>query len=125
MAAGNLDLTLEQGATYRRQFLWRHPSQDGGTTPGALYDLSGCTAHMQIRQRAGTDILVDLNDTDGIALGGTAGTIAILISSDRTMSLTVLKAVYDLYVHFPNGDVVKVLDGKVTVIPTITSPVTP
>lgn len=123
MAAGKLDLTLEQGATYRRQLLWRHPSADGGTTPGDPYNLTGCTAHMQIRTKVGGDVLVDLNDQDGITLGGSAGTIEIVVSSSRTMSLTVTKAVYDLYVHFPNSDVVRVLDGKVTIDPTITSPV--
>jgi hypothetical protein len=125
VAAGNLDLALEQGATYRRLLLWRHPSADG-TTPGPTYDLTDCTAHMQIRPRVGDPtVLVDLTDEDGINLGGTAGTIEIVISAAQTMAIAVLKAVYDLYVHFPNGDVVKVLDGKVAITPTVTSPVFP
>lgn len=81
---------------------------------------------MQIRPRVGDPtVLADLTDTAGINLGGAAGTIEIVISAAQTMALTGTKAVYDLYVHFPNGDVVKVLDGKVTITLSVTSPVFP
>lgn len=126
MAAGKLDLDVEQGATFRRQLLWRQPSPDGGTTLGAPYDLTGAVAHMQVRGKAGLDpVLIELSDTDGLTLGGTAGTIDIVISSARTASLTVKKAVYDLYVIFDGGtgDAVRIVEGAVNVDQSVTLPV--
>lgn len=121
------DLNIDQGATYRRSMLWRQPQtpeQVAANEPGTPYDLTNCRAHMQIRKKVNKEILVQLFDGDGITLGGPAGTIDIVMRSDQTMLLELKRpGVYDLYVIFPSGDVVRVIQGKVNVSLTVTDPV--
>lgn len=124
MAAGNLSMALEQGATYRQQLRWMQPpAPDAASTdPRVPYDLTGCTAHMQIRTKVNNPVLVELYDGDGITVNPD-GTIDIVIASERTMVLEVKKAVYDLYVTFPNGDSMRVIQGPITVSLAVTDPV--
>lgn len=124
MAAGKLDLSLEQGATWRRQLTWHDPGPDADTL-GPLKDLTGCTAHLQIRNKVGGTMLLELTDESGITLGGTAGTIDILFTGAQTLTLTVKSAVYDLYVIFIGDDPRRVLEGKVSVDFTVTTPIEP
>lgn len=125
MTAATLDIVIEQGATWDRQLLWREavpPNSDPGTL-GDLKDLTGASAHMQVRVKPGGSMLAELTSAAGITLGGTAGTIDILMTGAQTMALNVKTAYYDLYVIFPGDDPRKVITGKVTIIPTVTSPV--
>jgi len=123
MAAGTVNISLEQGATYRQRLRWLQPVDP--STPDATpvpYDLSGCTAHMQIRTKVNAPVLIELYDGDGITLGAD-GVIDLVITSERTMLLELKKAVYDLYVNFPGGDSLRVIQGAVTVSLTVTDPV--
>lgn len=130
MAAGKLNIAIEQGATWRRRLTWHEPAPDN-SDPGTLgppKDLTNCTAHMQIRQKAGTPVLVNLTDANGgIVLGGDAGTIDIVITAAQTASVTLKAAAYDLYVTFPPAndgeapDVRRVLEGTVTNDLTVTT----
>lgn len=123
MAAGTKDLFIEQGATFAMSLLWRRESPDGGVTPGALYDLTGCTARSQLRTAIGAvPALLELTEVAGITLGGVAGTILYVITDEQTMLLVVKKALYDLYVTFPSGETRRVLKGKVIIDPTVTDP---
>ena len=124
MAAGKLDIGIEQGATWRRQLTWYDTPPAGGPagSQGPLKDLTGCTAHMQIRDRIGGTVLVDLTDTAGITLGGAAGTITIVITAEQTRAITGKKGVYDLYVIFPGDDERRVLEGAVANDLSVTQP---
>ncbi len=124
MAAGTLNIAIEQGATWRRQLTWYDPPPTGSPagTQGPLKDLTGCAAHMQIRDRIGGTVLVDLTDTAGITLGGVAGTIDIVITAAQTRAITGKKGVYDLYVTFPGDDERRVLEGAVTNDLSVTQP---
>ena len=128
MADSDADLYIEQGATYRRSMLWRQPKtpeQEEAGAPGTPYDLTDCRAHMQIRKKVNAaEVLCELFDGDGITLGGEDGTIAIEISPERTMELELKRAgAYDLYVIFPSGVILRVIQGKVNVSLTVTDPV--
>lgn len=133
MAAATLDITIEQGATWRQSLTWYQPD---GVTP---YDLTGAQARLQLRSAHGTAVLVDLNEkgtagatlgTDGvtpvsdgqIALGGATGTIDIVMLASATERLNLRKAAYDLTVKVAAGDTDRVLEGKVTIKPSITEP---
>ena len=129
MAAATLDLTIEQGATFRLSFVYGTRGADdvdGNPTIGTPHNLTGCSAKMQIRQRAGEPVLIDLETvTDpsvaGIMLGGVDGTVAIHIPDELTDTLVVRRARYDLKIIYPSGDERRILKGKVTIDPATTT----
>lgn len=65
--------------------------------------------------------LVDFSDGPGIALGGPAGTIALVIAAEGTAVLPApFDGVWDLEIELDNGDVVPLLEGTVHVTPEVT-----
>lgn len=116
MAAGKLKLAIEQGATFRKLLTWKT-----GATPVAV-DLTGCTARMQIRSdiASATPLVTLTTENGGIALGGVAGTIEIIITAAATAAFTWTTGVYDLEVVLANGDVRRLVYGAVSVSPEVT-----
>lgn len=120
MAAGVLNLSIEQGATYRKSMTWKTG------TPLAVVPLTGYTARMQLR-RAVTDTLPLVSITDvlsasgQIVLGGVAGTVEIHITDTATMSL-LTGGVYDLELMppSPSTDVKRLIQGKYTLSLNVT-----
>ena len=98
-------------------------------TPKDPIDITSYTARMQIRTAdadAGGEILFELTDvadTDGnvLELGGTAGTVEIVIQADTTETFEWDEGEYDLELvspttaKYPNGFVTRLLEGVVTV----------
>lgn len=111
------NLTIEQGATWRPDpFVMRDKQTQ---TP---LDLTGCIARMHIRNRLSSpDIILALTTENGrITLGGTAGTIALYISDEDTALLDFSNAVYDIELEYPNGDVVRFMQGAVLLSKEVT-----
>src|SRR4051812_40239101 len=102
MAAGNYDLYIEQGSTFRYSLIYAF--YDGTLDPdghpvATPYDLTGCVARMQIRQRRGTEVLISATTTNGGIVfddDPTTGKITITITDEATDSLSMSKAKYDL-----------------------------
>jgi hypothetical protein len=132
MSAQTRDLYVEMGTTVRRSFVW-YPrtsvtlAADGSVSAviGPPFNLTGCSARMQIRKKPGTAVLVSITTASGgIVLGGQTGEIDFVLSATLTSTLPA-KAItyelqYDLEVEFTSGDVRRVVEGKVTVSPDIT-----
>lgn len=121
MAAGKCDLSIEQGATFRTRLTIKAGS------PATVIDLTGYTAKMQFRAAATSTSPVIMTVSSGTAppatgltLGGSAGTIDILIAAADTDPITATRAVYDLEITAPNGDVTRVLKGSVLFDPEVT-----
>lgn len=117
MAAAKLTLAINQGATFAKRLTWQ-----AGAPPVAV-DLTGCTARMQIRSEiASSTILCSLTtENGGITLGGTAGTIEILISATTTANFAFEEAVYDLEIVMSDGITVhRLVGGAITVSPEVT-----
>jgi len=116
MAAGKLKLAIEQGATFRKLLTYK------AGTPAVAVNLTGCTARMQIRSAiTSPTVLVNLTtENGGIVLGGTAGTIELIITDTATAAITWTTGVYDLEIVFPSGDVRRLVYGTVTVSPEVT-----
>lgn len=112
--AKGYDLCLQQGATFRRVIRWK--------ADGALVDLTGYTARMQIRAtaEAATTLLDLTTENNRIALGGAAGTITLSISATDTAALPAGRAVYDLELVAPDGTVTNLLGGVATIPRNIT-----
>lgn len=116
MSAGKFDLEIEQGATYRRVF----KMQDANKNP---IDLTGYTADMQIRMTAkAPSALATLSTVTGeIVIGGTDGTIQLVIPAKMTSGFNFAAAVYDLRLTAPDGlERDRLLEGAVTVDPAVT-----
>lgn len=115
MPAFKYDLTIEQGATFKKTFVWTFPD-------GSVQNLTGWTARMQIRRRVSDDeVLVELTtENDMIVLGGTAGTIYLEIPSTTTVDLPeVNNGRYDL--ELISGDeVTRLVEGEVRISAEVT-----
>ena len=114
MNAGTVHLSCPQGATYRRNILWRIGS--------APVNVNGYAARMQVRETYDSvDYLVSLTtENDGIVLGGASGTISLYISDEDTSNFRVGVYVYDLELVAPNGDVTRLIEGRFQVTPGAT-----
>lgn len=113
MLAGELNLTIEQGAT----FLLTLFDQDD---TGAPVNLSGYTARMQLRTtKAASTAVLELTTENGrISIDGAAGQINLSIAAADTNSLTG-SGFYDL--ELVNGAIVeRFIEGQYTVSEQVT-----
>jgi hypothetical protein len=115
--AGKLDLTIEQGATFRHQLQVKQG--DGTGAPAA--DLTGYTARMQIRTEVGSpNILISLTTENGrITITPLTGLIDLQISATDTAALAFEVAAYDLEL-VSAGVVTRLVQGKVKLSPEVT-----
>lgn len=116
MPAKQLDITIEQGATFVMNVTW----QDSTGTP---IDLTGFTAKMQARYKYSDPApLVTFSTADDtITLGGVEGTIAIAGLAPLPALTDVKTGVYDLELTDPStGKITRLLQGKVTFSPEVT-----
>ena len=111
-----VELVIEQGATFRRTFTWLTG------TPSAPVNLTGYSARMQIRKTtASSAVYATLTSANGgIVLGGAAGTIELFISAVDTAAYSWSTGVYDLELVAPSGDVRRLIGGAVRVDPEVT-----
>jgi hypothetical protein len=109
---GTYNITCPQGATWDRTFT----VNVGGTA----LNLTGYTAAMQVRESAdaGTAI-ISLTNGSGITLGGTAGTIAVVISSAQTAGAASGSYSYDLELN-SGGTITRLLEGSFNVTGNVT-----
>lgn len=121
---GAYNLCINQGATYTRTFIWSAgvccAAGQGGTvgaTP-TLVDLTGYTAEMQFRPYAlSTTLYYDASSN--ITLGGTAGTIALVIPASVTETFIWFQGVYDLLLTDSSGNVTRLLAGSIVISPGV------
>lgn len=115
--AAIFDFSVDQGSTKRFNFTWSHNTGTAESPVWTPYDLTGCSARMQIRIAHQKPVLVEVNDTttDGsLTLGGAAGTVDVWLSDENTDLLDTKTTQYDIEVTFPSGDTYRVLQGKIT-----------
>lgn len=105
-----LKFTIYQGATFRRPLRWLNPDK----TP---IDLTGCAARMQVREDIDAPaVLLELSTDNGrIALGGTAGTVELLVDAVTTAAIAWESGVWDLEIAHPGGDVTRLAEGPISV----------
>lgn len=114
IAPGLLNLTFSQGATWKLTMTYTN-------NEGAPVDLTNYTARMQARTsfEAGTAAL-SLTSNSGIALGGTAGTIDLLVPATTTAAIAAEQYVYDLEIESASNEVTRVVQGTLIVTPEVT-----
>lgn len=99
-----LDLSLYRSDNFNHQITW----QDADGNP---IDLTSYTAKMQARKTVSTTtVLMTATDTDGLVLGGAAGTIDIQLTPAQT-NISNQDNVYDLELTSPAGFITTVVQG--------------
>ena len=109
---GTYNLTVYQGANFDRTFTV--------TQGGSALNLTGYTSAMQVREAAdSTAYLLSLTSGSGITLGGTAGTIAVAITSAQSSALSAGSYAYDLEL-IAGSQITRLLQGSVNVVGNVT-----
>lgn len=109
MPAAKQNLRIEQGATFRTDLQWI-----ANTNP---VNITGYQARMQIRNKVSSpEFIYEMTTENGCITFKDAekGQIQLFISNVDTASFIFDSAVYDLEFVAPNGDVTRLLEGKVT-----------
>lgn len=109
---GTYNIVCPQGATFDRTFTIK--------VNNAALDLTSYTAAMQVREsyNSGT-ALVSLTNGSGITLGGTAGTVGVVISSTASAAIAAGAYSYDLEIN-SGGVVTRLLEGSFVVTGNVT-----
>lgn len=94
--AAKIDLTIETGVTFTRTFVWRKEDQ-------SRRSLAGLRAKMQIREKPGSPVLVELSSADGHIIlegteveGDTTGVFVLNIPGPLTIGIKKPNATYDI-----------------------------
>lgn len=115
MTAGTHNITVEQGATFTLSAVYKDSA-------GAVVDLTGYTARMQIRKRKSTTTtLSDSTTANGeIAITALSGLVVVTIPAATTADFEGKTAFYDLELEDAAGTVTRLLEGVVTISKEVT-----
>lgn len=116
MNAIKINLTIKQGATFKKVVTWQVGK------PLTPVDLTGCTARAQVREDIDSaEVLLELTtENHRVVLGGVAGTIELYVSAEDTALINWERGAYDLNIILANGEVVRRLEGSVSVSKGVT-----
>lgn len=115
MAAGSLDITIEQGATWNLVLTWK--------INGSAVNLTSYIARMQVRvdtEDSETILSLTTEAGGGIVLGGALGTITLSRSATQTAALAAGEYVYDLELQSSGGEVTRLVQGSFIVSAEVT-----
>jgi hypothetical protein len=108
---GIYNITCPQGATFSRRFTY--------SIGGTAVNLGGYTAALQVREQYDTTPVLSLTSGSGITLGGTAGTIDVVVASTASAAITAGQYLYDLELT-TSGTVTRLLQGVWVHTPEVT-----
>jgi len=114
MTPGQVNFLCPQGSTFRRTITY--------TIDDIPVDLSGYSSRLQVRQNYySTDTILDIaTSSSAITLGGSAGTVSILVDADTTAEFPPGTWLYDLEVESSGGVVDRLIEGNFVVTPEVT-----
>jgi len=114
MAAGTLDFTIEQGATFNLLLTWK--------IDGTPVNITNWTARLAARVDVeDSEVILSLTTSNGgITLGGAAGTISLNQTATQTAVLPAGTYVYDLELISAVGVVTRLVQGELDISPEVT-----
>ena len=113
MTPGKVNFLCPQGSTFRKTITYKLDE--------VPVNLTGYSSRLQVRQtHYDTNLVVSLTSASGITLGGSAGTIDLLIAASATALFEAGNFVYDLEVQSPNGTVDRLIEGSFIITPEVT-----
>ncbi|HJX58195.1 MAG TPA: hypothetical protein VJ325_05695 [Thiobacillus sp.] len=96
-----VNITVNKGKTYDHVFTYTDPDT------GAVIDITGYSARMQIRETIdAADYVYQALSGGDISLGGVTGQVALSIPAAITAAWTFVSGVYDLELVSPAGKVI-------------------
>ena len=118
--AAEVNYTIIQGATFRERVTWQDSNEAG-------IDLTGATVYMQVRDNYADLVaatILDLENGSGITLsdqGTSPGQFTIELTPAQTEALSWTGTkFYDVEVHQSNGDVFRILQGRISLSREVT-----
>jgi len=114
MAAGTLNFTIEQGATFNLLLTWEIDS--------VPVNITNWTARLAARVDVeDSEVILSLTTSNGgITLGGAAGTISLNQTATQTALLPAGTYVYDLELVSAVGAVTRLVQGELNISPEVT-----
>lgn len=113
MTPGQVNFLCPQGSTFRKTITYK--------IEDVPVNLTGYSSRLQVREaHYSTTTIVSLTSASGITLGGSAGTIDILISDEVTKDFPAGTWVYDLEVESSGGITDRLIEGNFVVTPEVT-----
>ena len=113
MTPGRVNFLCPQGTTFNRLLTYK--------INDIPVNLTGYTSRLQVREtHYAQDMIVALTSGSGITLGGSAGTIDLLISASATAAFNAGNFVYDLEIQSVNGTIDRLIEGSFIVTPEVT-----
>jgi len=113
LVAGVYDIICPQGVTYTETFTYK--------IDNVAVNLTGYSAAMQVRRTYDSVTpLISLTSGSGITLGGSAGTITLLIAHATTAAFEAGQYIYDLELTSSGGIKDRILQGTFTVSSEVT-----
>ena len=117
MPAANHPLFIETGETFDKTLTWYQANPDPVLAkqgvPGPPVNLTSYTAKMQIRKMPSDDLIVELTTENGkIELGGSAGTIRLLLTKDETAAFDPTPLGYYSLILYASGTEKHLLEGS-------------
>jgi hypothetical protein len=113
LTPGRINFLCPQGSTFNKTVTYK--------VGGVAVNLGGYSSKLQVREtHYDPDTIVSLTSGSGITLGGSAGTIGILISASTTAAFAPGNWVYDLEIQSSGGIVDRILEGSFIVSPEVT-----
>lgn len=124
MPAGKYNFTCEQGATFDRSISYSYED-------GSRADLTGYIARMHVREYSDGPLIIAFESTssNGQAIvngsvetggDGANGNIRLLVSAVNSSAIPSGSYKYDLELESPQGVVVRLIEGKFSVVSEIT-----
>lgn len=118
MAAGIYNFTIEQGTTFTRTFKYK----DSEGNPIDLTSNGGFTARMDIRTKAGGDLVNAFSTGGGQITITNTNFITLTIAASTTTLMNFNTAVYDLEIIDPTTSAVtRLLQGKIKLSKEVTT----
>jgi hypothetical protein len=113
MTPGQVNFLCPQGSTFRKTITYK--------IEDVPVNLTGYSSRLQVREaHYSTTAIVSLTSASGITLGGSTGTIDILISDEVTKEFPAGTWVYDLEVESSGGITDRLIEGNFVVTPEVT-----
>lgn len=103
--------TVPCGSSWDRTFTW--------TIDSTAINWTGYTARLQVKEHLNSTAVLTLTNGSGITLGGSAGTIAVVITATQSGAITPGTYLYDLEVT-TGTTVYRVLQGKLSLTGQVT-----
>lgn len=114
MKPGRYNLTIVQGATYRKRLRVKEKST------GDYYDFTGYSARAHLRPETGSDdLFVQLTTANGGLTLDDEGHIDLYIHHEVTATID-SEGAWDLELVEPSGDIVRLLKGTIRLDPEVT-----